>query len=66
MFFSSAAYEVSEHVSSPPRTKEGLSCVLTVLSQVAKGAGESSKMLPSPPSLGTSSPLTEVHFNSLF
>lgn len=41
-------------------------CVLTVLSQVAKGAGESSKALPSPPSLGTSSPLNEVHLKSLF
>lgn len=65
MLFSSAAYEVFEHVSSPPWTKEGLYCVLTVLSQVAKGAGES-KMLPSPLNLGTSSPLTEVHFKPLF
>lgn len=41
-------------------------CVLTVLSQVAKGAGESSKVLPSPPSLRTASPFNEVHFKSLF
>lgn len=58
-FFPSAAYEIFEHVSSPPWTK---GCLHAHCAQPsANGVGENLKVLPSPPSLGTSSLLTEVH-----